>query len=65
MNILAERIYLITNEFQVTDENKEMIWLGLKFLIFRGEIFDNKKPIIYNLHLDMIMLCTIYHVFYQ
>lgn len=65
LNILAERIYLITNELKIQDEVKETIWVCLKYLILRGEAFQNKKPLLKGMHLDVMLLCTIYHVFLQ
>lgn len=61
MNVLAERVYLITNDFQISDDIKEIIWVSIKSLIFRGEAFKNEDVLITNLHLDLVLLSCIYH----
>lgn len=62
LNILAERIYLITNELNVEDELKELIWVAIKFIIFRGEAFNNTKPLITDVHMDKIIISTTFYV---
>ena len=61
MNVLAERVYLVTNDFQISDDLKEIIWVAIKSLIFRGEAFKNEHKLITNNHLDLILLSCIYH----
>jgi hypothetical protein len=63
LNILAERIYLITDELEISDELKETMWFILKSFIFENRLSEIDMSI-ENFHLDWIILLSIYHVIY-
>lgn len=63
LNILAERVYLITNEIEISDDLKENIWKILKSFIFENKLTSEENLEI-NFHLDWIIILSIYHIIY-
>ena len=63
LNILAERVYLITNEIEISDDLKENIWKILKSFIFENKL-NIRENLVENFHLDWIIILSIYHIIY-
>lgn len=72
LNILAERLYLVTSDCNLNDDMKQHVWELTKHIIF-PDLCKMQNPIIdssdadlrTNVHLDWIILCCIYQLVYS
>ena len=65
LRIMAERLYILTTELQLTMKLREMIWGLIKKLMFYG--LDNEGQDLdisfkTNVHMDFLLLSSFYHV---
>ena len=71
LNILAERLYLVTSDCNLNDDMKQQVWELTKHVIF-PDLCKLSEPIIdaydinlrKNVHLDWVILCCIYQLSY-
>lgn len=72
LNILAERLYLVTSDCNLNDDMKQQVWELTKHVIFPdlcklvdSRLNANDLKLRTNVHLDWIILCCIYHLIYS
>jgi len=71
LNIMAERLYLVTSDCNLNDDMKQQVWELTKHVIF-PDLCKLSDPIIdahnvnlrQNVHLDWVILCCIYQLSY-
>lgn len=69
LNILAERLYLISFDCKINDDIKQQIWEMLKSVIF-PDLFQPRTILIeaddeqlrHKIHLDWVLICCIFHL---
>lgn len=72
LNILAERLYLVTSDCNLNDDMKQQVWELTKHIIFPDlcklpeSIIDaHDNSLRKNVHLDWVILCCIYLLIYS
>lgn len=72
LNILAERLYLVTSDCNLSDDLKQKVWELTKHIIFpdlcklpESSIDATDKGLRTDVHLDWIIICCIYQLSYS